>query len=113
MLRVLDGKEERLIKAPFLDLVRQNIKDHRLSQLWLSTTKRKAIGTQVKKQKRIESVSPDEVDSRLPNGISLTFSLPEFDLELIVLSLFGELVISSQKIISWKDVVADKTENGQ
>jgi hypothetical protein len=38
--------------------------------------------------------------------------LPEFDLELNVLSLFGELVIGSQKIISWKDVVADKTENG-
>jgi hypothetical protein len=66
----------------------------------------------VKKQKRIQSVSPDELDSRLSNGISLALILPEFDLELSVLSLFSELVIGSQKIFSWKDVVADKTQNG-
>jgi hypothetical protein len=112
MLRVLDVNVERLIKAPFLDLVHHNIKDHQLSQFWLSTTDRKVIGTRVKKRKRIQSVSSDEVDSCLPNSISLALTLPEFDLELNVLSLFGELVIGSQKRISWKDVVADKTENG-
>jgi hypothetical protein len=113
MLRVLDGKVERLIKAPFLDLVNHNIKDCQLSQFWLSQTDRKAIGTRVKKRKRILSVpSSDKLDSRLPNSISLALALPEVDLELNLLSLFGELVIGSQKIFSWTDVTADKTEKG-